>query len=122
MKKDYSIKRGSVFLLTFLSLLIFSQTLFAQQRQITGIVIGLGDGKAIPGAVIKVKGKAGGTSSDANGAFVISAAAGDVLQISSIGYVTKEATVGAGNKVNVSLPEDNQNLEEVVVVGYGVQK
>jgi TonB-linked SusC/RagA family outer membrane protein len=122
MKKGYSLKRGGVFLLMFLSLLIFSQTLSAQQRQITGIVIGLGDGKPIPGAVVKVKGKTGGTGTDGNGAFVISAQAGDVLQISSIGYVTKEATVGAGNKINVSLAEDNQSLEEVVVVGYGVQK
>jgi TonB-linked SusC/RagA family outer membrane protein len=121
MKKSYSIKRENVFLLTFLSLLIFSQTLFAQQRQISGRVIGSGDGKPIPGAVVKVKGKTGGTGTDTNGAFAISAQTGDVLQISSIGYVTKEAAVGAGNTVSVSLSEDNQSLEEVVVVGYGTQ-
>jgi TonB-linked SusC/RagA family outer membrane protein len=122
MKKSYSIKREHVFLLTFLSLLIFSQTLFAQQRQVSGRVIGSGDGRPIPGAVVKVKGKTGGTGTDTNGAFVIAAQAGDVLQISSIGYVTKEAAVGASNTVSVSLSEDNQSLEEVVVVGYGTQR
>jgi TonB-linked SusC/RagA family outer membrane protein len=122
MKKDYSIKRGGIFLLMFLSLLIISQTSIAQQRQITGRVTGTGDRQPIPGAVVKIKGKTGGTGTDSNGAFVISAQAGDVLQISSIGYVTKEATVGASASINVSLAEDNQALEEVVVVGYGVQK
>jgi TonB-linked SusC/RagA family outer membrane protein len=114
-------KRESIFLLMFLSMLIFSQTLFAQQRQISGKVTGT-DGGPIPGAVVKLKGKTGGTSTNGEGAFTIAAQTGDVLQFSSIGYVTREVPVQQANTVNITLSEDNQALEEVVVVGYGVQQ
>jgi len=121
MKKNSMIKRESVFLLMFFSLLVFSESLFAQQRQISGKVT-TADVLPIPGAVVKVKGKNGGTGTNNEGAFVISAQTGDILQITSIGFVAKEVTVGQSNTVNVSLAEDNQALSEVVVVGYGVQQ
>ena len=121
MKKNSMIKREHIFLLMFLSLLVFSESLFAQQRQISGKVTAA-DGLAIPGAVVKVKGKTGGTGTDNDGAYTINAQTGDVLQVSSIGFVAKEVTVGQGNTINISLAEDNQGLNEVVVVGYGVQQ
>jgi TonB-linked SusC/RagA family outer membrane protein len=122
MKKNSIVKRERVFLLMFLSLLFFSQTLLAQQRQISGKVTGTSDGTPIPGAVVKVKGKTGGTSTTAEGTFTISAQTGDILVISSVAYLTKEVTAAQGNTINVSLDDDNKNLEEVVVVGYGVQQ
>jgi TonB-linked SusC/RagA family outer membrane protein len=122
MKKNSIVKRERVFLLMFLSLLFFSQTLLAQQRQISGKVTGTSDGTPIPGAVVKVKGKTGGTSTSAEGTFTISAQAGDILVISSVAYLTKEVTVTQGSTINVSLNDDNKSLEEVVVVGYGVQQ
>jgi TonB-linked SusC/RagA family outer membrane protein len=122
MKKNSIVKRERVFLLMFLSLLFFSQTLLAQQRQISGKVTGTSDGTPIPGAVVKVKGKTGGTSTSGEGTFAISAQTGDILVISSVAYLTKEVTVAQGNTINVSLDDDNKNLEEVVVVGYGVQQ
>lgn len=122
MKKNSIDKRESVFLLMFLSLLFFSQTLLAQQRQISGKVTGTSDGSPIPGAVVKVKGKTGGTSTNAEGNFTISAQTGDILVVSSVAYLTKEVTVAQGNTINVSLNDDNKSLEEVVVVGYGVQQ
>ncbi|WP_442588058.1 SusC/RagA family TonB-linked outer membrane protein [Pedobacter sp. AW31-3R] len=122
MKRNFSIKKESIMLLVFFSLLVFSQSLFAQQRQITGKVTGLADGQPIPGAVVKVKGKTGGTGTNNEGAFAVTAATGDILQISSIGYVTKEVPVTAGNVFNVTLAEEDRRLDEVVVVGYGVQK
>nr|WP_294870422.1 TonB-dependent receptor [uncultured Pedobacter sp.] len=121
MKKNSMIKREHIFLLMFLSLLVFSESLFAQQRQISGKVTAA-DGLAIPGAVVKVKGKTGGTGTDNDGAYTINAQTGDILQVSSIGFVAKEVTVGQGNTINISLAEDNQGLNEVVVVGYGVQQ
>ncbi|WP_048904104.1 TonB-dependent receptor [Pedobacter sp. V48] len=121
MKKNSMIKREHIFLLMFLSLLVFSESLFAQQRQISGKVTAA-DGLAIPGAVVKVKGKTGGTGTDNDGAYTINAQTGDILQVSSIGFVAKEVTVGQGNTINTSLAEDNQGLNEVVVVGYGVQQ
>ncbi len=121
MKKNSMIKREHIFLLMFLSLLFFGESLFAQQRQISGKVTGA-DGQPIPGAVVKVKGKVGGTGTSSDGAYAISAQTGDILQITSIGFVTKEVTVAEASTVNISLAEDNQALSEVVVVGYGVQQ
>ena len=121
MKTNFTFKRESVFLLLFLSLLVFSQNLLAQQRQVTGKVTST-DGKPIPGAVVKVKGRAGGTGTNNDGVFVISAQTGETLQFSSVGFQLKELVVLQGNTFNVTLADDNQNLEEVVVVGYGVQQ
>jgi len=121
MKKNSMIKRESIFLLMFISLFVFSESLFAQQHQISGKVT-TANGLPIPGAVVKVKGKAGGTGTSNEGAYVINAQAGDILQVSSIGFVAKEITVGQSSTINISLAEENQGLNEVVVVGYGVQQ
>ncbi len=122
MKQKSGIKRESVFLLLFLCLLMVSPALYAQEKQISGKVTGIADGLPIPGAMIKVKGKAGGTGTNNDGAYSISAQVGDVLQVSSIGYNPKEVTVGQSNVINVSLAESTNDLEEVMVVGYGVQQ
>ena len=122
MKTKPRIKKAGFYLLFLLSLLVLNHPSFAQQRQVIGRVTGTSNGQPIPGVVIKVKGKTGGAATDQNGAYSIQAQAGDVLQFSSIGFTTKEATVAATGNINVSLAEDNQELEEVVVVGYGVQQ
>jgi len=122
MKEHLKLSKVRHFALLFLLLLASNHSLFAQQRQVSGKVTGAADGQPIPGAVVKIKGKNGGTSTNSGGSFAISAQTGDVLQVSSVGFQLKEVAVGAGNNVNVSLTEDNQNLEEVVVVGYGVQQ
>lgn len=121
MQKQNFFKRESAFLLLFLVLLVFSLPLFAQQHQVTGKVTGT-DRQPIPGAVVKVKGKAGGAATNNDGVYVISAQSGDVLQISSVGFQPKEVTVAALTTINITLIEDNQSLNEVVVVGYGVQQ
>jgi TonB-linked SusC/RagA family outer membrane protein len=120
MEKKFSAEKAGFFLLMFL--LVFSQSSFAQQRQISGKVTGTADGQPIPGAVVKIKGKTGGTGTSSTGSYVISAQTGDILQISSIGFTTKEVTVQQGNVLNISLNDGQQDLEEVVVVGYGVQQ
>lgn len=121
MKKNSIIKRESIFLLMFISLLIFSETLLAQQRQISGKVTAA-DRLPLPGAVVKIKGKPGGTATNSDGTYALRAQTGDILQISSVGFVAKEITVGENSVINISLAEDNQDLTEVVVVGYGVQQ
>lgn len=121
MEKKFNSKRTNIFLLMLFSLLIFGQQVLAQERKLSGKVTGA-NGLLIPGAVVKIKGKSGGLSTNQDGAFVISAQTGDVLQVSSIGFISKEITVPATNVVNVTLAEDQQNLSEVVVVGYGVQQ
>lgn len=122
MKKNSNVIRDGIFLLMFLSLLVCSQTLFAQQRKISGKVTSASDGQPIPGAVLKIKGKTGGTATNNEGIYVIMAQSGEVLQVSSIGYLTKDVSVPAGSTLNIVLADEDRKLDEVVVVGYGVQK
>ena len=79
-------------------------------------------GEPVIGATVLVKGTLKGTSTDIDGHFSLSPVrTGDVLQVSSIGYLPLEITWD-GSPVNVTLQEDRLALEESVVVGYGVQK
>ncbi len=94
-------------------------TVQAQNQKITGTVVD-DLGEPITGANIRVKGTSRGTITDLDGKFSLDAAAGESLEISFIGYATQ--TVKAANGLKVTLQEDSQSLEDVVVVGYGVQK
>lgn len=79
-------------------------------------------GETVVGASVMVKGTMNGTTTDVDGAFVLgNVNPGDVLVISCIGYISQEI-VWNGQTMNVTLPEDTRLLDEVVVVGYGVQK
>lgn len=104
----------------FLCLLI-ALPVSAQLRTVTGTVVD-GTGEAVIGANIRVEGdRTRGTITDIDGNFKIEAALKEKLIISFIGY--KDAVVVAStNKLNITLKDDNEMLEEVVVVGYGTQK
>ena len=94
----------------------------AQQRTISGTVIG--DDKApIPGASVVVKGTTIGTVTDFDGKFTLKIPdSAKSLVFNFIGLVAKEVPVGAGSVYNVTLSENRIGIDEVVVVGYGVQK
>ena len=74
------------------------------------------------GASIVVKGTTNGTVTDMNGNFVLDVKKGDVIQVSFIGYLTQEFKYNGEPSINVSLQEDTQKLDEVIVVGYGTQQ
>ncbi|WP_205749511.1 SusC/RagA family TonB-linked outer membrane protein [Aquirufa rosea] len=77
----------------------------------------------IPGASIAIKGTSKGVAADSKGQFSISnVTSNNVLVISSIGYASKEITVGNQTVFNITLDTDAQSLNEVVVIGYGSQK
>ena len=78
------------------------------------------NGEPIIGASVKVKGSTGGTVTDIDGNFTLDAPAGAELEISSIGYLKQ--IVKAKANVAIVLKDDSQTLDELVVVGYGVQK
>lgn len=79
-------------------------------------------GETVIGASVVVKGTSNGTITGIDGDFTLSnVKKGDVIQISYIGYITQEV-VWEGVPLNVTLKEDSQTLEEVVVVGFGSQK
>jgi len=75
----------------------------------------------LPGASVSVKGTTNGTSTDFDGKFSINAVSGDVLVISYIGYKTKELTIADSTNLEVILSEDDNNLDEIVVIGYGTK-
>lgn len=92
-----------------------------QKKLITGVVTDT-NGEPIIGANVIQKGATNGTSTDIDGNFSLEVPENTVLQISFIGYIPQEIQVKNQSVINVLLKEDTQALEEVVVVGYGVQK
>ena len=110
--------KSSALLLAFLSMLSM-QTLSAQN--ITGTVVDE-SGIGIPGVNILVKGTSTGAVTDFDGNFSITAKSGDVLVASYIGYATQEVNVGSATTIKITLKQDLESLDEVVIVGYGTQK
>jgi len=104
-----------------LFLLFFTLASYAQNKIITGTVSD-DNGGPVSGASIIVKGTPLGTSSEANGSFQISAPpSAKTLVISSAGYSTKEVPI-TGNTLHITLAKSVENLQDIVVVGYGTQK
>lgn len=99
----------------------FSSLLLAQGQQRTGKVTDE-SGKPVPGVSVVVKDSPGGTTTNEAGEFTINAAAGQVLQFSSVSFESKEVLVGSETLVSVSLLPKSGTLSDVVVVGYGAQK
>jgi TonB-linked SusC/RagA family outer membrane protein len=119
MYKQLLSSKRKVFLLLICTLL--SLGLRAQVR-ITGRIISSDDQSPIPGASIKIKNSSQGTLSDGNGAFALNASPTDVLVISFIGYKSSEVTVGSRTSINVTLQQEDNNLNEIVVTGYTAQR
>lgn len=92
-----------------------------QKNTVTGTVL---DGSGIPiiGANVIEKGTTNGTVTNIDGQFSLNVGKNAILQITYIGYLTKEVTVGNQTSIQAILTEDLQKLDEVVVIGYGTQK
>ena len=91
-----------------------------QSKTVSGTVVDA-DGPVI-GATVLEKGTTNGTVTDIDGNFTLNVQPGATLVISYVGYKTQEIAVGNQTMINVNIAEDADVLEEVVVVGYGVQK
>lgn len=102
-------------------LCLMSTLMFAQTKTVVGTIVDE-KGEGIIGASVSIKGTTNGTITDINGSFSISANSQDVLLIKYIGYDELTVTVGNQNNLHLVLKENNQLLDEVVVVGYGVQR
>jgi TonB-linked SusC/RagA family outer membrane protein len=92
-----------------------------QTRTVRGTVVDA-NGEPIIGANVLVSGTSIGTITDYDGHFSLEAEPGAVLEISFIGFVTKSVPVGNQNDIRITIEEDSQSLDEVVIVGYGSQK
>jgi TonB-dependent starch-binding outer membrane protein SusC len=106
---------GSIFLVFLASTKAFAQT------KVSGTIINQRTSNPVVGATVFVKNKNRSTVTDEVGRFSIEAAAGDVLTITSVGFDSQNIKVGSGD-VKVQLKEADNQMENVVVIGYGVQK
>lgn len=110
--------KGKLF--SCLVLMFLSISMMAQKVPVSGTVSDQ-TGPVIGASVIE-KGTTNGTMTDNDGHFALTVSKGAVIEISSIGYKTQEITVGSQTNFTVTLTEDNEFLDEVVVVGYGSMK
>ena len=119
--KSYSLFRK--LLMAFLVQLMFLPNALAQDIVVTGTVTDATSNEPLIGvSVVDQSKKSNGTATDFDGKFTIKVDAGSTLSFSYIGYSIKEEKVGGRTVINVKLSEDHQQLEEVVVIGYGTQK
>lgn len=95
----------------------FERIKVGQDITITGKVTGE-LGESLPGATVKVKGSKQVVSTGQDGSFSITAKDTDVLVISFIGYITKEVTVGNQKQLNIRLKPSQNELSDIVVIGY----
>lgn len=102
-------------------LMLFSVLSFGQKTTITGIVTE-DTGAPLPGVSIYIKGTKNATSTNIDGKYSILAEKGDKLVFSYIGFETKYATVGKSTIINITLKSSSNQLNEVVVVGYGTSE
>lgn len=110
--------------LCWLPVVIFmltGQSLWAQSKQVTGVVKDA-SGETVIGASVVEKGTTNGTITDFDGNFKLTVSDKSVLQISFVGYTTQDVPVTGKTSFVITLKEDAEMLEEVVVVGYGAQK
>ncbi|TSA33428.1 MAG: TonB-dependent receptor [Porphyromonadaceae bacterium] len=121
MNRDSFSFLGKLFLPVFI-LLFMGQMAFAQQL-ITGTVTDSQSGDPLIGATVSLKSDpTKGTITDAFGKFAVSAAQGQILVFSYVGYTMQEVTVGTVRTINVRLVSSTESIAGVVVIGYGTQK
>lgn len=109
-------------LLLILFFLGVTLTVFSQNIQVQGVVVGSLDNEPLIGVNVSVKGTANGTITDLDGRFTLNVAPDAVLTVSYVGFVNQDVLVNGQTSFRILLNEDTEMLDEVVVIGYGVQK
>jgi TonB-linked SusC/RagA family outer membrane protein len=116
MKRNFTIS-GLVLLCFF-----FINSAFAQNATVTGSVADASTGETLIGVSINVKGTSTGTQTDSKGAYSLSAPSNAVLVFSYLGYALQEVPVNGQAAINVKLIAKSNDLQQVVVIGYGTQR
>ena len=111
-----------VLVVTLLTMQAMGMGAALSAKTISGTVVSSTDNEPLIGATVQVEGAQGGTITDFEGNFKIEANEGQTLVVSYIGYITKKVKVAGVSVLNITLDEDKASLDEVVVIGYGVQK
>ena len=121
MRSKNLCKRIGMLLLAAVVSLVTSAQVWAQQT-ITGTIVDQ-TGEPVMGATVLVKGTTNGSTTDLDGRYSIpNVGPNQVLAVSFIGYASQEIPVGNRTVIDITLLEDSELLEDVVVVGYGVQR
>ncbi|WP_045469608.1 SusC/RagA family TonB-linked outer membrane protein [Winogradskyella sp. PG-2] len=103
--------------------LIFTLSMYGQNIDVTGTVIEAASGQPLPGVNVIIKNTKKGVSTDFDGNFILKdVPLNSILVVSYLGFVTQEVTVINIQPINISLQDDAESLNEVVVIGYGTQK
>jgi len=111
--------QGLLLALAFISITF---TASAQKKPITGKILAASTDSALTGATIKLKNQSTSTTTAPDGSFTINAAPNDILIISNVGYTTQEVPINNRTNVTIRLVADAQNLQGIVVIGYGTAK
>ncbi|KIC95779.1 SusC/RagA family TonB-linked outer membrane protein [Flavihumibacter solisilvae] len=122
MKKNKTIPTLRLLRWSAIVLLLCCQSALAQQARVSGRVASKKNASVLAGATISVKGTNKTVTADENGRFAIDASPGDILVISYIGHQQTEHKVSGTGELNLLLAESQDRMEDVVVIGYGVQK
>jgi len=120
-KMDNMPKLSGKWLFLLLFIFCFGQNAFAQIFNIAGVVRDE-SGEPLIGVTAAVKGTTKGVITDLDGSFTLSCNTGEIISFTYMGYITQEVKIESANKLNIILAESSHNLDEVIVVGYGVQK
>lgn len=115
----------SKFYLSLALLCLFCSAVYAQDRKIFGQVSDAKNGETLIGVTVQVKGTSRGTSTDANGKFSLSIPANisnPILLLNYVGFLKQEVNVGTQSNLNIKMIAEQNDLNEVVVVGYGTVK
>ncbi|MDO7136006.1 SusC/RagA family TonB-linked outer membrane protein [Algibacter lectus] len=113
--------RSRYVLALFFAIFCITITMHAQNNQVIGVVTGADDGMPIPGATVLKVGTKTGAVTNFDGEYSINAKVGDILTFGYLGMVAQTITV-TQSELNIKLQSDLQDLDEVVVVGYGTVK
>lgn len=111
------LKNGLALIIVMMS----SLALHAQDRRVTGIVMGT-DGKPLPGVSVIISGTSKGVTTDGNGKYAIRATKDDVLLFTCLGYKDVQERVENRTQINAVMQESSQQLDETVVIAYGTAK
>ncbi|SFC52655.1 TonB-linked outer membrane protein, SusC/RagA family [Zunongwangia mangrovi] len=109
---------------TFLALLsfMFTTTFFAQNQIVSGTVKVAEDNMPLPGVNVIVKGTSNGTVTDMQGSYSLEVPPNSILVFSAIGFVSQEIEIDGQEELDVSLVQDTESLDEVVVTALGISR
>ena len=116
-------RKKFLFLVLLLGLAVFyTQPVIAQQKTVSGTVQDKTDNSALRDVTVTVKGTKIGTKTNSDGSYSISAAKGQTLVFTFIGYARQETVVGDGSIFNIKLSQSNSEMDAVVVTAYGIKR